>query len=106
MYENKQGGRADGRVDALVLDGKDNVATVLREIAAGEQLLIRTPAGEIRLAAREAIPLCHKITLGALEAGEAVVKYGEPIGRTRAPVAAGALLHVHNMASDRARRPG
>jgi hypothetical protein len=91
-------------VDGLVLDRRDNVATVLRAVAPGERIRVRTPAGQVELAAAEAIPLCHKIALVELGQGELVFKYGEPIGRMTRPVPAGGLVHVHSMRSERAKR--
>lgn len=89
--------------DALALHTDDNVATALRPLAAGETARVRTPGGEVALAVREAIPLCHKIALAELGTGELVVKYGAPIGRLTQPVERGALVHVHNLASQRGR---
>jgi len=39
----------------------------------------------------------------AIRAGEAVVKYGSPIGTASADIAAGAHVHTHNVASARGR---
>lgn len=93
-------------VDALVLDARDNVATALRPLAAGEPVRIAGPAGRLVLVAREPVPLCHKLALADLEAGALVVKHGEPIGELLEPVSAGALVHVHNLRSRLARPAG
>ena len=85
--------------DAMRLSPLDNVATVLRAVAAGEE--VRVGDGEAVLA-RDAIPLCHKIALRGIAAGEAVVKYGHPIGDATAAVEPGRHVHVHNMRSARA----
>lgn len=90
--------------DAIVLDLKDNVATALRALEAGMSARIRATEGEVTLVIAEPIPLCHKVALVPLEAGTAVYKYGEPIGRMQRPVGAGGHVHVHNMASQRGRR--
>ena len=89
------------RWDAIVIDAKDNVAVALRDLD-GE---VRVRIGEIiqtmRVVAR--IPMGHKVAMHPLAKGEAVLKYGECIGITTAPVATGDHVHVHNLASRRAR---
>src|SRR3954471_9072262 len=92
--------------DAIRLSARDNVASVLRAVAAGERLSVRCGPDTVTVAARQAIPLCHKISLGDLPAGAPVLKYGQPIGLTTAAVAVGDHVHVHNMRSARARSGG
>src|SRR3954470_1198410 len=77
----------------LHLDPRDDVAVALRPVAAGEKLTV----GARSIAAAEAVPSGHKLALRDLAAGETVHKFGWPIGRLTAPVAAGAHVHVHNL---------
>lgn len=93
-------------VDALLLDPRDTVATALRALPAGARARIGTPSGPLQLVVREAIPLCHKIAVVALPAGAVAIKHGEPIGELTRPVEPGALVHVHNLLSRRARPSG
>jgi altronate hydrolase len=51
----------------------------------------------VALRAVDGVPQGHKLALRDLAAGEIVRKYGWPIGRTTAPVAAGAHVHSHNL---------
>ena len=88
--------------DAIRLSLDDNVATVLRQVAAGEALRVRCGNAVLAVLAEEPIPLCHKISLAPIAAGAAVVKYGQPIGKALAPVGEGRHVHVHNMRSARA----
>ena len=83
-----------GRI--LQIHSRDNVAVALSEIAKGEQLT----AGELEIAAAEAIPQGHKIALKAIAAGENVIKYGYPIGHALADIAQGCRVHTHNMATN------
>ena len=94
-----------GAPDAILLAPQDNVATALRAIAAGE--IVRARCGErvVAVEAAEPVPLCHKISLARIGAGEAVVKYGEPIGLALEAVGPGRHVHVHNMRSARGRGP-
>lgn len=89
--------------DAIILHAADNVATVLRPIAAGEEVVLRKPGGDARIFSRETVPLCHKIALVALAPGDPILKYGECIGEARNVIAAGDWVHVHNIVSRRGR---
>lgn len=89
--------------DAIALHEADNVATVLRSLAPGEQARIESPAGEIALQVLDPVPLCHKVALHPIAAGQVIVKYGAPIGRARAEIEAGRHVHVHNLKSQRDR---
>jgi len=84
---------------ALVISERDNVATALQPLEAGGPLELAGAS----LIVREAIPSGHKIALRDIAVGQAVVKYGSPIGVATAPIAAGAHVHTHNVASSRGR---
>ena len=84
---------------ALVISERDNVATALHALEPGSPLEIEGTS----LTVREPIPSGHKIALRDIAAGEAVVKYGSPIGVATVPIAAGAHVHTHNVASSRGR---
>jgi altronate dehydratase len=84
---------------ALVISDRDNVATALQPLDGGRVLDI----GSVSVTLREAIPSGHKIALRDIAAGDAVIKYGSPIGVATAPIAAGAHVHTHNVASSRGR---
>jgi altronate dehydratase small subunit len=94
------------RNDAIVLHAADDVATALRDLAAGEVVEVRIGDRAERVTLAEPIALCHKFALHALSPGQAVRKYGEVIGRATAAVERGAWVHVHNLKSLRARPPG
>jgi len=88
---------------ALVLHADDDVAVALRDLAAGTQIDVRRSETILRMAIREPVPLGHKFALRTLAAGTPIRKYGEVIGAATTPIEAGAHVHVHNMASLRAR---
>ncbi|WP_154027891.1 UxaA family hydrolase [Olsenella uli] len=73
----------------------DNVVVALRPIAKGETLEV--PDGVGAVTAVEDIPQGHKMAVRALAAGDAVVKYGLPIGHVIADVVPGTWLHTHNV---------
>ena len=70
---------------------QDNVATALRDIAAGERADGLTAATDI--------PKGHKIAVRAVAAGRPVRKYGFPIGLASADIAPGDHVHSHNLAT-------
>jgi altronate hydrolase len=77
------------------IDPRDDVVVALRPIEAGE----RVPVGDATVLALEAIPPGHKMALRAIAAGAQIQKYGWPIGRAQQAIAAGALVHTHNLAT-------
>ena len=82
--------------DLLIqLNPADPVAIARTEIPAGARL--RAPDGS-PLTAREMIPAGHKLALVDLPAGAPVLRYGALIGRATVDIAAGAWVHMHNLA--------
>lgn len=92
-----------GMADAIVLTSADNVATALRPLAAGEAVRVRCGERILEIVPAEAVPLCHKISLAQIGAGDAVTKYGEPIGVALEAIGPGRHVHIHNMRSNRGR---
>jgi altronate dehydratase small subunit len=83
----------------IVINAKDNVATALETLKAGSTVSadVHGRVEEIKLVSD--IPMGHKVALKDMEKGEAVIKYGEPIGRSTAQIRRGEHVHVHNVAS-------
>jgi altronate dehydratase len=81
----------------------DTVAVALRDLAAGAQVRWQggSQAGDIVV--REAVSLGHKISLMAVPKDSPITKYGATIGIATQDIAKGAHVHVHNIASARAR---
>jgi altronate dehydratase len=75
----------------LRLHPDDNVLVALRAVSRG------TKANGVTV--QSDIPLAHKVADAPIATGDPVVKYGMVIGRATADIAAGAHVHVHNMAS-------
>jgi altronate dehydratase len=84
---------------ALVISERDNVATALETLEAGRTVTL----GAIAVTVSERIPHGHKLALLPILSGQPVVKYGSPIGLATRDIAAGAHVHVHNLASSRGR---
>jgi len=91
------------RPKAVIFDSKDNVATALADLKAGDTLTLM--AGEKTLVAKltAAVPFGHKFSLANIESGSPIIKYGETIGIATASIHPGDYVHIHNVASARGR---
>ncbi len=94
------------RSKAIIINEKDNVATAIVPLKAGSLVTVETQRGQERIKILASIPMGHKFALRDIGQGEDVIKYGEPIGKTTAPIARGAHVHVHNVVSHRGRKEG
>jgi (2R)-sulfolactate sulfo-lyase subunit alpha len=91
-----------GEVDFLAHRRDDDVAVAVRDTAPGAARAAYLDSGDrFEIGVRTPVPLGHKIALRDLAERQNVLEYGVPIGRTRAPVAAGELVHTHNLRSAR-----
>ena len=86
-------------INALLMDSRDNVVTCVQDVEAGGQVIYRKDGQTCTLTAKQAAPACRKVALTPLGEGEDVIKYGELIGRTNAPVEAGGLVNHENIYS-------
>jgi (2R)-sulfolactate sulfo-lyase subunit alpha len=88
----------------LVHSPRDNVGVVVVEgLASGADLLgvITETDKTVKLKAKSAIPIGHKVALKALKKGETIIKYGEDIGRMVADAGMGEHVHVQNLKTKR-----
>lgn len=81
----------------LKLDPKDNVAVVIDNVKAGEEVSVGT---EI-VAAIDDVAVPHKIALTDIKAGTPVIKYGEAFGYATKDITRGEHVHVHNVDSEK-----
>lgn len=88
---------------AIMMDQKDNVATALIELVAGEKVGVVSSAQEVlqQVTVKDVIPLGHKIALANIAKGAQVIKYGETIGRASRGIRVGDYVHIHNVESIR-----
>lgn len=85
---------------AIRMHPEDHVATLLDDVAAGEEFIVELPDGSRQAArAAEPIPFGHKIAVTAIDADQILHKYGTCIGRAITAVALGHHIHVHNLRS-------
>ncbi len=78
----------------------DSVAVALAPLSAGTLLSPEeTGIPGFSLTLADSVPQAHKVALRDIAPGEAVIKYGYPIGTASAKITAGAHVHVHNLAT-------
>ena len=88
---------------AVVLSSKDNVATALADLKAGDTLELEI-GGETRAVKLTTdVPFGHKFSLSKIEPNSPVIKYGEVIGISTAIIKPGDYVHIHNVVSARGR---
>jgi altronate hydrolase len=73
----------------LIASNTDSVGIALVPLAPGDVI------GSITIT--EPIAAGHKFTIASHKPGDAVVKFGQPIGKASAAIPAGAHVHVHNV---------
>jgi altronate dehydratase small subunit len=91
------------RIDAIAIRENDNVATALRDLAVGEEIVVGMADRTRSVQVRQAIPFGHKLALTDIPAGTDILKYGEVMGRATQDIPAGAHAHIHNIESLRGR---
>lgn len=77
----------------LKISAQDSVAVALAALSKGETVDVE---GEPVTLVTD-VPAGHKFALKAIAEGEAVVKYGYPIGQAKCDIAVGEHVHVHNL---------
>ena len=87
--------------NAMIIDGKDNVAVAIEPITAGDSVTYACEGEEVSLTAQQDITIYHKLAIRDIAKGEPVVKYGEHIGIASSDIKAGEHVHVHNVEGHR-----
>jgi len=87
----------NGEARALVLDPRDNVATLLENATAGTLIMLSGRDGS--LTATESVPYGHKISLVPIADGNDIIKYGQRIGIAVRDIATGSHVHLDAMRS-------
>jgi SAF domain len=88
---------------AIRLHPADTVVVALHDVTAGTHVRWQGGAQTGDIVVCEMVPLGHKISLVAIPKDGPVTKYGATIGTAVQDIAKGAHVHVHNIASARAR---
>ena len=83
----------------IVISERDNVATALETLEAGQVIAAAVP-----FTVRERIPRGHKVSMRAIPAGQGVVKYGNVIGVATMEIPPGVHVHTHNVGFEEGQR--
>lgn len=88
--------------NSVIIDSTDNVGVVIESIKKGEEISYFDSRNQnIRLIAREDIPIYHKFSICDIQANEVIVKYGQHIGQASTFIMQGQHVHTHNINSVR-----
>ena len=88
----------------IVHNRNDSVGVVVVEdVREGQELegWVMDDDATVRVTARAAVPLGHKLALRALKSGDTVIKYGHDIGRAVEDIPVGGYVHFHNIKTKR-----
>ena len=88
-------------MDAIVVNEKDNVAVVLRNVKPCEKIVVLMGDKTLEIVAKDFVKRGHKIALKDIRCGDSIVKYGEVIGIATKDIKRGQHVHVHNVKSAR-----
>jgi altronate hydrolase len=80
--------------DVILLHPTDTVCVAARDLSTGDT--VELPGGRLRLL--DDVNQGHKIARATIQPGEAVLKWGQPIGFATQPIEPGRWVHSHNMA--------
>ncbi|RMG00746.1 MAG: altronate dehydratase, partial [Planctomycetota bacterium] len=75
---------------------QDNVAVATGPLAAGTTVSV----GKIVVSLRQEVRLGDKVAIVPIAEGDAVLKYGLPIGKATTSIQPGEYVHTHNLASN------
>ena len=88
---------------AIMMNEKDNVATLLTDVDKNDVVQVRTGEKSVEVRVQGKIQFGHKFAIREINKAENVIKYGEPIGQATQDIGEGQHVHVHNVESLRAR---
>jgi altronate dehydratase len=86
-------------MQAILMHPDDNILLAVVDLPSSATV----DAGGAPVTLRKPISSGHKLARRPIARGEVVAKYGQPIGRATADIAAGEHVHVHNVESLRGR---
>jgi altronate hydrolase len=79
--------------NAIKISEDDNVVIATQPIGKGDDVVVN---GQRLLEVADNIQAGHKIALVPLDAGQNVIRYGEPIVQATRAIAKSEWVHVHN----------
>lgn len=89
--------------DAIAIKNSDNVATAIRNIEAGQEVLVGIGETVLSMTVIQEIPYGHKLAISDIKKGDNIFKYAAVIGRATQDIQKGMHVHVQNVESLRGR---
>ena len=89
----------DAKINAILIDEKDNVITATESLQAGSVATYQNARETKEIILIEEIPKFHKIAVTDMMEKQPVLKYGQLIGETTRTISKGSHVHDHNMTS-------
>lgn len=80
-------------MDFLKIAKQDNVIVALKDFSKGDTIHLDNDT----ITLQEPIVSGHKIAISPIQTGDAVIKYGAPIGIAQSDISKGAHVHTHNL---------
>ncbi|MDR1979510.1 MAG: UxaA family hydrolase [Synergistaceae bacterium] len=93
----------DNQVAAHRITDRDDVAVALRCLREGERITVQGEQSAVTVGVVQEVPRGHKVALRDIGKGEAIFKYGSPIGAASVEIPAGSHVHIHNLEGGRGR---
>lgn len=87
------------KADAILLNAKDNVVTVVNGADEGQEIFYFKGSSLCSIKTVEKIPPCHKIAIVPIAKGDYIIKYGEIIGGAQQDIGAGCWVSHLNIES-------
>lgn len=84
-------------IDCIVMNDKDNVVTLLKDVKQGEEISFTINEEEQTLTVKENVKFGHKLARKKIVEKETIYKYGEAIGIAAKEINEGEHVHVHNL---------
>ncbi|HOR86927.1 MAG TPA: UxaA family hydrolase [Bacillota bacterium] len=86
-------------VNSVIMHEIDSVATVTKNVSAGEAITYILNSEPVTIKSSADIPIYHKVAVKSVKKGEAIFKYGEIIGYATAGIQIGDHVHTHNLSN-------
>ncbi|MEK3890089.1 UxaA family hydrolase [Bacillus sp. FSL K6-3431] len=90
-------------ITSIVMDEKDNVATLLKDFKKGEVLTYSKKGETIPVTLNQDVNFGHKVAITVIQPHEEVIKYGEVIGAATEEIPIGDHVHIQNIEGIRGR---
>jgi len=86
---------------AVIMDSKDNVATLFNNVSAGDEVTVVSSKNEVlkKIILPQSILAGHKFALNDITEKSEIIKYGEVIGYATKSIKKNEYVHIHNMQS-------